>query len=78
MLQAELQKIYRSLILLGGIKKMVKKRLFNTITTVALGLSLVGVANADTAENLMPKIKDSMESQLNCPNRRITRICRAW
>jgi len=42
---------------------MVKKHFIKTITTVALGLSLVGVANADTVENLIPKIKDSMEPQ---------------
>ncbi|MFZ5945369.1 MAG: hypothetical protein ACOYVD_14790 [Bacillota bacterium] len=42
---------------------MIKKHFIKTITTVALGLSLVGVANADTVENLMPKIKDSMEPQ---------------
>ncbi|MFZ5946134.1 MAG: hypothetical protein ACOYVD_18760 [Bacillota bacterium] len=42
---------------------MVKKHFIKTITTVVLGLSLVGVANADTMDNLMPKIKDSMEPQ---------------
>jgi len=44
---------------------MVKKRIINTIATVALGLSLVGVANANSLDNLMPKTNDSMQSQFN-------------
>jgi len=45
---------------------MVKKRIISTIATMALGLSLIGVANADTLDNLLPsKIMGSMQSKFN-------------
>jgi len=45
---------------------MVRKRIIGTIVTVALGLSLVGVANADSIDSLMtPKGIDSKQSITN-------------
>ncbi|MCR6545775.1 hypothetical protein [Dehalobacterium formicoaceticum] len=45
---------------------MVKKRIIGTIVTAALGLSLVGAANADTVDNLMsPKGMDGQQAKAN-------------
>jgi len=43
---------------------MVNKRIIGTIATVALGLSLVGAANANTLDNLMPKTTDSPQVRM--------------
>lgn len=45
---------------------MVKKRIIGTIATAVLGLTLVGVANADTVDNLMsPRGMDLQQAKTN-------------
>ena len=52
---------------------MGKKRIINTIAAIVLGLSLVGVANADTIDNLMSsKGMDPQQSSSNVTQQEVT------